>query len=333
MKEKLSNNSIAGSVHFLEDATGPVLYNLTNDYLFRAVFQSSEKALRGLVCSLLHLKQEEVHKLIISNPIDLGKSIYDKEIILDLKLELNDYSKINIEMQVNNEKNWTERSLVYTCRTFGSINKGEGYINVKPVIHIGFLDFELFPANPEFYSTYQLLNVKNCNKYSDKMTVSVVNLNRIDLATEEDKAYGIDYWARLFKSTTWEEIKVLAERHSGILEAANAMYDFTSDEIVREHCEMREEYLRRERTKELEREALERDIEASKVELKDLQEEKRVVEEELKGTKEELQGTKKELQNTKDKLQEAESEYNRRILEKDSEIARLCAEIEKLKKY
>lgn len=35
-------------------------------------------------------------------------------------------------------------------------------------------------------------------------------LNNEEFATEEDKAYGIDYWAKLFKSTTWEELKILA---------------------------------------------------------------------------------------------------------------------------
>lgn len=39
----------------------------------------------------------------------------------------------------------------------------------------------------------------------------MLNLSRIDLATVEDKQYHIDYWASLFKATTWEEIKMLDE--------------------------------------------------------------------------------------------------------------------------
>ena len=45
--------------------------------------------------------------------------------------------------------------------------------------------------------------------YSDKLRLSVVDLTKIDMATKEDKAYHIDYWASLFKATTWEEIKML----------------------------------------------------------------------------------------------------------------------------
>ena len=38
---------------------GEVSYNMTNDYMFRAVLQSNNKVLRGLICSLLHLKETE----------------------------------------------------------------------------------------------------------------------------------------------------------------------------------------------------------------------------------------------------------------------------------
>ena len=47
--------------------------------------------------------------------------------------------------------------------------------------------------------------------YSDKMSINVLNLRCIDKATEEDKAWKLDYWARLFKSMTWEEIRMMAQ--------------------------------------------------------------------------------------------------------------------------
>ncbi len=247
MKGNLIISTTNPSTEAFARSSGPVPFQMTNDYLFRAVFQSNPKALKGLICSLLHLTPEEVKSTVINNPIEIGKSIYSKEFILDISLTLNNYSVINLEMQIGNKHNWPERSLSYMCRTFDDLNKGDDYLLAKPVIHIGFLDFELFPDHPEFYATYKFLNVKNYNIFSDKLTLSVVNLNRTDLATTEDKAFGIDHWAKLFKSTTWEEIKMLATKNPGILEAANSMYDFTSDKVIREHCRMHEEYLSRTR--------------------------------------------------------------------------------------
>lgn len=44
----------------LQDLHGQILYSMTNDYMFRAVLQSNNKVLRGLICSLLHLSETEV---------------------------------------------------------------------------------------------------------------------------------------------------------------------------------------------------------------------------------------------------------------------------------
>lgn len=96
-------------------------------------------------------------------------------------------------MQVINEGNWTERSLNYLCRSYDSLEKGENYEDTLPFIHIGFLDFTLFPEYPEFYATYKFQNIINHHVYSDNLQLRVVELNQIHLATEEDKQYGLDY--------------------------------------------------------------------------------------------------------------------------------------------
>ena len=196
------------------EATGVIQYNMTNDYMFRYILQKNKKVLKGLICSLLHLQPEQ----------------------------------INLEMQVENKHNWTDRSLAYLCRSFDQLYRGQEYEEALPVIHIGFLDYTLFPDVPEFYAKNMLMNVKNHWIYNDKFTLSVVDLSRIELATEEDKAYHIDYWARLFKAKTWEDIKMLAEKNEYLQEAAQSVYMANAEEIVRQKCRAREDAERHERT-------------------------------------------------------------------------------------
>lgn len=119
---------------------------------------------------------------------------------------------------------------------------GQDYQEIKPAIHIGFLDYTLFDAYPEFYATYKLINVKNHHVYSDNFVLSVVDLSKIELATEEDKAYRIDYWAALFKAKTWEELKMIASTDKDMEEAARALFLFCTDEQVRKACRDRDEY-------------------------------------------------------------------------------------------
>ena len=148
---------------------------------------------RGLICSLLRLRDDEIISVEIMNPIELGKSVAAKDFFLDVKVSLN-----------------------------GQI-----------VIQIGLLNYTLFPEFPEFYAVYEFRNTKNHHLYSDKLRLCVLDLSRIDLATNEDKFHKIDYWASLFKSTTWEEIKMLAKNNDSISDAASTVYRLSQEEMVR----------------------------------------------------------------------------------------------------
>lgn len=70
-----------------------------------------------------------------------------------------------------------------------------------------------FPAHPEFYATSKMINVKKHYIYNDNFTLHVSDLNQIHLATDEDKAYGIDHWAKLFKAKTREDLKTQNNEH------------------------------------------------------------------------------------------------------------------------
>ena len=206
---------------------GPVAIPMTNDYLFRAILQKNNTVLKALISSLLHLDFETISSVEITNPIILGDSIDAKTFILDVKVIMNEHTVINLEMQVINEQDWPERSLLYLCRAFDNLNRGSNYLDVKPAIQIGLLDFTLFEDAPEFYATYYVMNEKTHRIYSDKIRLSVLDLTHIELATKEDKLHGIDYWASLFKATTWEELKMLSKSNEYLREAVSTAYQLS----------------------------------------------------------------------------------------------------------
>lgn len=109
-------------------------------------------------------------------------------------------------------------------------------------IHIGFLDYTLFKKCTDFYATYKLINAKNHHVYSDNFILSVIDLSQIDLATDEDWKYHIDYWASLFKASTWEDIRMLASKNEYLNEASKTIFQLSADEQIRKRCRDREEY-------------------------------------------------------------------------------------------
>ena len=234
----------SGSISKLASFTGTIGYPLMNDYMFRSVMQSNENVLKGLLCSLLHLNPNDIWSVQILNPIELGKKISDKDFILDIKILMNNNTSINLEMQVNNRYNWPERSLVYLSRLFDGLNAGEAYKAVKPAFQIGILNFTPFPRYPEFFGTYKMLNIKNYHKYSDKFTIHVLDLTQIHLAAKEDKEYGLDKWARLFKALTWEDFKMISAGNKSMQEAGETLFALNGDDRIRDRCEAREDYRR-----------------------------------------------------------------------------------------
>ena len=218
----------------LQHATGEIKYGGTNNYMFQAFLQENNEALRNLICSVLHLDPSSVVSIEITNPILLGKFIENKTFILDIKALMNNQTVINLEMQIEDQHNWPERSLGYLCRSFDNLNTGDEYRTVKPAIHIGFLDFHLFKDAPEFHAVYKLLNTKNMHSYTDKFSLHVIDLRHIELATEEDKAYQTDVWAAFFKAKTWEEMRMLAEKKPGLQSSVETLYQLNSDEQIRE---------------------------------------------------------------------------------------------------
>ena len=112
------------------------------------------------------------------------------------------------------------------------------------VISIGILDYTLFPEHPEFYATYELTNTKNRNIFTDKLTIHVLDLTQIELATKEDKAYHLDNWASLFKATTWEDLHMLAAKSNIFKEAFKSIFSFCHDDRVIKTISAREDELR-----------------------------------------------------------------------------------------
>lgn len=53
----------------------------------------------------------------------------------------------------------------------------------------------------------------------------------------------INEWARLFKAETWEDMKMLAEKNSMMERTISGIWQLTEDNLIREQCRAREEWI------------------------------------------------------------------------------------------
>ena len=313
----------------LEHATGKLDFKLTNDYLFRVTLQKNPKALKGLICSVLGLQPQEIISIEILNPIELGKSIESKDFILDMKVLLNSDVIVNLEMQILNLGNWTERSLAYLSRSYDDLKIGQDYMEVRPVIQICFLDFTLFKAYPEFCSTYMFMNIKNHIVYSDKLKLLVVDLTQIDRATEEEKKNGLDQWAQLFKADTWEDIKMLTTKNEYLKEAAETVYKLSTEDTIRMQMQAREDFYRQQRYIQYRLEKAEQIEQRAEEIFRNFDEIQRKIEEAQRQS-EEAQRQSEEAQRESEEFKKQNEKYKELLDEKETEILQLRAKLKEI---
>lgn len=177
-------------------------------------------ALKGLIGALLRIDPTTID-VKITNPIELGKSLEDKDFYLDVKVYVNNSSCINLEMQVEDLGNWPQLSLSYTARAYDTLPKGDSYENAMPIHHIGFVCFDLFDDYNILFDTFTIKNRDNTLLFTDKFILSVVSLKQINTASSEDIHYKLDKWCRFITSTTWNEIQSLAKEDPDMEAAAN----------------------------------------------------------------------------------------------------------------
>ena len=134
----------------LAEASGPIETTLKNDMMFHMVMARAEGGLKGLICALKGLREEDVRSVKLLNPISYDDYL-EKEIVVDTLVELNNGEILIIELQVRKDPYWIKRSLLYLCRAYDNI-KGEQkeFDRLKPTTHIGILDYDLFRSIPSF---------------------------------------------------------------------------------------------------------------------------------------------------------------------------------------
>ena len=219
-----------------------VEYGLINDYMFRAVFQTSEEALRGLLSALLYIPEEEIVSCLICNPILLGDAIDEKTCILDIRVLLNGNRQINLEMQMGSVENWTDRSVFYLCRMFADMKKGLDYTQAKPSIHIGIMMKSPVPEDAAFYNEYALKNRRTGYEFTGKIALHVLDLSCLEQVSEEERNSPLYHWACVFKAKKWKEVLAMAEQSESIKKAVVTLRELSEDEKIRLQCEARERY-------------------------------------------------------------------------------------------
>jgi len=196
-------------------------YRFTYDTLIKLLFVKYPDLLKRLVAAVLGIAIDSITEFIITNPDIPPEAIGDKFCKLDISMVVNT-QRVNLEVQVDNEGDYPERSLYYWARLYSSaLKSGKPYSSLPRVVIISIVDFPLFDC-VEYRSEFLPLEVRRHELLSDKMAMLYFEVRK--LPTVVDKENELELMLSLFRAKTEEELKQLEELEVAVVTQAIGAY-------------------------------------------------------------------------------------------------------------
>jgi predicted transposase/invertase (TIGR01784 family) len=123
---------------------------------------------------------------------------------LDINMVV-DKQHVDLEIQVNDEHDYPERTLYYWAREYSSsLLKSNDYINLPRVIIISIVAFKLFDCD-DYHSEFQALEVTRHTPLIDKLSLHYFEL--LKLPEEVNRENRLLLWLKLFAVKTEEGLR------------------------------------------------------------------------------------------------------------------------------
>ncbi|MCM1188079.1 MAG: Rpn family recombination-promoting nuclease/putative transposase [bacterium] len=191
------------------------LISLKYDFSFKRVM-SNEEVRKYFISDVLGIPVEEIRSVKLVNPFLWKRYFWQKQGVLDVRVELNDDKTVDIELQIKMVADWDRRSLFYLAKMYTEeLLIGERYHKLKKCICINLLDFNL-DEKPEYHRVYRMRDEKG-QDYSDLFEMHVIELRK------QLKGTAVDDWIRLLNVKTEGELEMISAKNPGIAEAMREM--------------------------------------------------------------------------------------------------------------
>ena len=308
--------------------------NLLNDFAFKYVFGEDCKEANDALKSLLTVFLErKVNHVVVKNSEMVKDYTKMKSPRLDLLVEFDDQTTVDLEMQLRQTKdNLLNRFNYYLARLHGSQDmEGKSYSQLKETIVMVFFNM-IIADDDDICSLYTMRKYSGIplvkDEKEDRMKLMTIEMPKVDLnkpledMNEQEKM--IYYFLNCHKGLDDSKIKVMIES-DGMIQMLEKRVETISDDrwkkIIEDFQKLHENEERIELQLELE-EAQRQMKEARKD-----KEEARKDKEEARKDKEEARKEKEEAHKEKEEAHKEKEEARKAILEADKKVKQMVCKM------
>lgn len=187
------------------------------DFAFKKLFGSrgNERILIAFLNAMLKPSPDKRITDVTILDKEMGREHQkDRNAFLDIHAELDNGSKVNIEIQVTNEHNLTKRTLYYWSRTYmEGFQRGEPFDKLPRTISIAIIDFILFKqeAMNRYHLAFDVTEREEGFLWDDTLEIHLIEMPKlVKLWREKRIGFGDDEvveWLLLLEADEDEELR------------------------------------------------------------------------------------------------------------------------------
>ena len=223
------------------------IVQLKLDLIFKKVFGDAQNTdvIAEFISAMLDIPRESIHLVEIRNTEMTPDFLGLKFGRLDLCLEV-DEQLVDIEMQVNQQPNYAERSLFYWSKLYtSSLQSGDDYGVLRRAICINILNYNLFDCE-DYRSHFMVMEKERGEVLTDKFGVYFFELKKVKHARKYRRAQE---WLELINAETEGDLMAIEEKTNSkeIKKTIVRLRELSADEQLREQYRLRQKAMMDER--------------------------------------------------------------------------------------
>ncbi len=225
------------------------LFNPTVDFAFKRIFTADEVrskiALLDFLNSIMEFEGEDrIEDITVINP-DIPVDIQTrKKSIFDIRARYNNGQQAIIEMQINNNYDFTKRSQFIISKAYASQDiAGLDYNALKKCYLVCITNFILFADKQELVSDYRYRDRQGAD-LTDDQTIVYMELPKVNIDKPITEMSNIEMWAIFFRYVTdtskREILNSIIGKNGGIDMATKVLSEISKSEQerIQYECEM-----------------------------------------------------------------------------------------------
>lgn len=218
------------------------------DVIFKRVFgnDSNKAIIAAFISDLLEIPRESIKAIYINN-VELTPEYLDMKFSrLDLRLDV-DGRIVNIEMQVNRETDFKERTLFYWSKLYSEeLKTGDEYGELKQTICINIINFDLFDCE-DYHSHFKVLETERHEVLTEKFAIHFFELKKL---SKFKKNRRMEDWLNLINAETEGDLMAIQQTTQipEVKDTIVMLRQLSADEQVRMEAHYREKRLHDEAT-------------------------------------------------------------------------------------